>query len=78
MTTLEQLQAIVRDYTGDDSLTITNETRLLIDAGLDSYDLASLLGTVEERFDVDISNRVAAQMRTIGDLVMHIEQKPMR
>ena len=73
-TVLEQLQAIVRDYTGEGSLKIEHETRFIADIGLDSYDLALLLGTVEEHFGIEIPSRAAIQMRTAGDMTEYIER----
>ena len=74
MAVLERLQRILREFTGNQQLVVKNETTITIDIGLDSYDLASLLDVVESHFVVDIPNRVAMQMHTVGDLVAYIEQ----
>lgn len=74
MTTLEQLQAIVREHTGDDDLVIEPQTQLSDDMGLDSYDLALILAAVEEHFDIDISYQAAMQLQNAADVVAYIEQ----
>ena len=74
MTVTEQLRAIIRDHTGDDYLDVERDTLLTTGLGLDSYDLASLLGMVEEQFDVEIPNRIVAGMLTVGDVVDYLEK----
>lgn len=75
MTMLEQLQALLREFTGERRLTITADTPLRSDLGLDSYDMASLMGLAEERFDVIISDRDVLNMLTAGDIADYIEQR---
>jgi len=72
MTVLEQLQKIVREYTGDGSLHVEEGTLLTAGIGLDSYDMASLLGVVEEHFDVVIPDRAVMDMLTAGDMADYI------
>ena len=72
---LEQLQALLRDFMGDNSLTIAPDMPLRGTLGLDSYDLASLLGAAEERFDVEIPNRAVLEMITVGDVVAFFEKQ---
>jgi len=74
MTVLEQLQGFLREYTGDNSMVVRNDTTILSDMGLSSYDLAQLVGVVEAHFRIEISDRAAMQMRTAGDLVAYIEK----
>jgi len=74
MTVLEQLQVILRDFTGDGSLTLAQDTRLTADMGLDSYDLVSLIGLTEDHFEVEIPDRAVLQMITAGDVAAYIQQ----
>jgi len=73
MTELQQLQEILREYTGNKALVVKPETIITADMGLDSYDLAQLIGMVETRFDVEISDRAAMQMKSAGDVVAYIQ-----
>ncbi|MDR0530664.1 MAG: acyl carrier protein [Oscillospiraceae bacterium] len=70
---LEQLQQLLRDYTGIPDISIDETTLLATDIGLDSYDLACMMGEAEERFDIVITDRDLLSMLTIGDVVNYIE-----
>jgi len=71
-TMLEQMTALLRDFTGDDALAIEPDMPLRGSLGLDSYDLASLLGAAEERFGVEIPDRAVMEMFTVGDVVDYL------
>ncbi len=44
----------------------------LEDQGLDSFDRMSLLTELEEHFDVALPNEVANQLKTLNDIVEHL------
>ena len=73
MSVEERLRAIVRDHTGNSYLGVERDDLLATGLGMDSYDLASLLGKVEEAFDVDIPNRAIMEMVTVGDVVDYLK-----
>jgi len=68
-TILDRMTALLREFAGDNALTIEPSMPLRGSLGLDSYDLASLLGAAEERFDVEIPDRAALEMFTVADVV---------
>ncbi|MBC8352033.1 MAG: acyl carrier protein [Planctomycetes bacterium] len=43
----------------------------LDEQGLDSFDRMSLLTELEERYDVELPNEVANQLKTLNDIVSH-------
>lgn len=51
---------------------ITMASRLQEDLGADSLDAWEIVMAVEERFDIEIDDRTAAQLQTFGDLVQHV------
>ncbi|MDR2687781.1 MAG: acyl carrier protein [Oscillospiraceae bacterium] len=69
---LEQLKALLRDFTGDDTIAVERDMLLRGVLGLDSYDLASLLGAAEERFGVEIPDRAVMEMLTVGDVADYL------
>jgi len=73
-TILEQMEALLRDFTGDDTIAIARDMHLRGVLGLDSYDLASLLGAAEERFDLEIPDRAVMEMITVGDVVDYLSR----
>ncbi|MDA1052762.1 MAG: acyl carrier protein [Planctomycetota bacterium] len=44
----------------------------LDEQGLDSYDRMSLLTELEEHFKVELPNQVASQLKTLNDIVNHL------
>ncbi len=53
---------------------ITMETNLFEDLDADSLDLADLLATVEDEFDIEASDDVISSINTVGDVVNYISK----
>lgn len=70
---LERLLAVVGEYVPFDRQDVSMETSLRMDLGLNSLDLVNLAVSVENEFGIEISDRKLAMMKTVGDLVRHIE-----
>ena len=70
---LERLIAVVGEYVPVDRQKIDYNTSLRMDLGLNSLDLVNLAVSVENEFGVEIPDRKLAMMKTVGDLVRHIE-----
>lgn len=66
---LEKLTAIIREETGDKNMTVSRDTVLLTDLGLNSLDLVNLVCVVEDEFNVEIPDRVIGSMKTVGDVM---------
>lgn len=65
----EKLRTILAEQFGVDPETITTETSFE-DLGADSLDLVELMMSIEEEFDVgEISEEVAAKIKTVGDII---------
>lgn len=47
----------------------------LDEQGLDSFDRMSLLTELEEHFKVELPNEVANQLKTLNDIVAHLDQQ---
>ena len=83
---MNDIGAEVRDilvfHLGTDEARLTDAARLHEDLGADSLDVVEILMSCEERFGVEIPNRVAADVVTVGDAVRCVEaqlaQAPMR
>jgi len=46
----------------------------LSDLGIDSLRAITILYELEERFDIEIPNELIEKIRTVGDIVQHIDQ----
>ena len=47
----------------------------LDEQGLDSFDRMSLLTELEDSFNVELPNDVARQLKTLNDIVNHLNQR---
>lgn len=54
---------------------ITLDTSFVDDLGADSLDAVELVMTVEDEFDITISDEEAQSLVTVGDLIKVIESK---
>ena len=71
---IEKLTEILREHTGEDDITINEDTVLLTDLGLNSLDLVSLACSVEDEFDIEIPDRAIRSIKTVGDVIAFIEK----
>ncbi|CAB4256192.1 similar to Saccharomyces cerevisiae YKL192C ACP1 Mitochondrial matrix acyl carrier protein, involved in biosynthesis of octanoate, which is a precursor to lipoic acid [Maudiozyma barnettii] len=55
---------------------IAAETSFHKDLGLDSLDTVELLVAVEEEFDIEIPDKVADELKTVGETVKYIASNP--
>ncbi len=60
------------DIENQDSITM--ETNLSEDLDADSLDLADLLATVEDEFDIEASDDAISSIQTVGDVVNYISK----
>lgn len=72
---LEKLTQIIRENTGNNEITINENTVLLADLGLNSLDLLNLVCIVEDEFDIEIPDRIVWQLKTVGDVMKFIKEQ---
>lgn len=70
---LEQLKDMICEYVEVDRNSISEESRFMEDLGFTSFDFMSMIGEIEEEFDVEVDEREAADIRTVGEAVRYIE-----
>ena len=70
---LLQLYEILKPY-AQDGQSLSEDTELLSDLGLDSMKVMQLLLETEERFDISIPLNIIPNVRTVGDFARQIEQ----
>lgn len=69
---LEKLTEIIREQTGDDTITINRDSVLLADLGMNSFDLINLVCVLEDTFEVEVPDRVIGNFKTVGDVMDYI------
>lgn len=69
----EQLVDLITEYVEVDKEGITPASRFMEDLGFTSFDFMSLLGEIEDRFDVEVDQEEAADIRTVQEAVEYLE-----
>ena len=69
---LEKLQVIVRRYTDDEAIFLTEDTVFLTDLGLNSYELVQIVCEIEEIFKVEIPDRAISGFKTVKNVLDYI------
>ena len=72
---IEKLKKIICEHTGNNDITITEDTILIADLGLNSLDLVNLAVKVEDEFDIEIPDRAIKDFKTVGDVIAFIEKQ---
>lgn len=70
----ERLVEIICNYVEVDPAKVKPESRFMEDLGFTSFDFMSMLGEVEDQFDVEIDEQQAADIRTVGEAVDYLEK----
>ena len=68
----EQLKEIICNYVEADPDNITEDSRFIEDLGFNSYDFMSLVGEVEEKYDIEVEEREVVQIKTVKDAMDYI------
>ena len=69
---LEKLEKIVEEFRGS-PVVLTENMDLVKDLGLTSMDLLQMVVSVEETFDIEISDRALKDIATVGDILRLIK-----
>jgi acyl carrier protein len=71
---LERIRNIICEFVDIDPESITPETNIRTDLGLNSLELVNLAVEIEEEFDVEIPDREAMGLETVADAIRIIEE----
>lgn len=69
----EKLKDTICEYVEVDKNAVTENSRFVEDLGFTSYDFMSMIGELEETYDIEVEERQAAEIRTVGEAVRYIE-----
>ena len=71
----KKLQQIIVDELGADATQVTLEANINDDLGADSLDAVELVMTIEDEFEITVSDDVAQTFKTVKQIVEFIESK---
>ena len=70
---LTQIQEVLKPH-AKEGQTLTEDTELVADLGLDSVKVMELLLEIEDRFDISIPLNVLPSVRTVKDLALQLQK----
>ena len=70
----EKLKEIIAQILNVDTDEISMETTFVDDLGADSLDIFQIITGIEDEFDIEISDDASQNIKTVGDIVSHIEE----
>lgn len=73
-TILDRMKSVICEYADVKPEELTEETDIRTDLGLNSLELVNMAVAIEDEFDVEIPDREALELETVGDAVALIEK----
>ena len=70
----EKLVEIICNYVEVEPENVHPESRFMEDLGFTSFDFMSMLGEIEDEFDVEVQQEEAANIRTVQEAVSYLEK----
>ena len=70
----DKVKELIADQFGVDQESITLETTFTEDLSADSLDIVELIMSLEEAFNISVSDESVENVKTVGDVVSHIEK----
>mgnify|MGYP004665807237 FL=1 len=75
MMLFEKIRKMIAERFDIEEGTITPETNIIEDLGVDSLDVAELLLVIEDEFSITVPEEKISELKTVQDLVNFIEEK---
>jgi acyl carrier protein len=69
----EKLTEIISNYVEVEPSDVKPESRFMEDLRFTSFDFMSMLGEIEDEFDIEIDQQEAAKIRTVQEAVDYLE-----
>ena len=71
----EKVVAVIAAARKIDPKSITKDTTFLSDLKMDSMSIVQSVLDIEDKYDVEIPEKLLFKMKTVGDLVSYLEHK---
>ena len=69
----EKMKEFITNYVDVDPESITEDSKFIEDLSFNSYDFMSMLGEIEDEFDITIDEDEALKLHTVGEAVEYLE-----
>lgn len=70
---LDELKDVICKYVEVDRDSIVEDARFVEDLGFTSYDFMSMVGELEETYDIEVEEREVAGITTVQEAIEYIE-----
>lgn len=70
----EEIVNVLGEYTEVPADEITESSRFIDDLSMNSYNIMSAVGAMDDEFDIEVNEKDVADIRTVGDVVKYIEK----
>lgn len=70
---LDELKEIICNYVEVAEEDIHEDSRFVEDLGFTSYDFMSMVGELEEKYDIEVEEREVVNVLTVGEAIEYIE-----
>ena len=71
----EKIKNVIVDQLGVDESKVTLDASFADDLGADSLDVVEMLMTLEDEFNVTVTDEESVNLKTVGDIVKLIDSK---
>lgn len=71
---LEELKEVICNYVDVEPEDINEDSRFVEDLGFTSYDFMSMVGELEENYDIEVEEREVVRIMTVGDAIEYLEK----
>lgn len=73
MALLDDVKEVVVEQLDCDPAEVKEDSKFIEDLGADSLDVVELVMALEEKFDIEIPDEDAEQIKTVGDAIKYVE-----
>ena len=73
--TFDKVKKLLAEQLNIDAEKITEKSKVIDDLGADSLDVVEMLMTLEDEFNVTVSDEESVTLKTVGDIVKLIDSK---
>ena len=70
----EKIREIITRYVEVEEEQITPDSRFIEDLGFSSFDFVTMLGELEDEFDIEVDEQEVVEIRTVGEAVSYVEK----
>lgn len=70
----EKLVEIICDYVEVEAADVHEESRFVEDLGFTSFDFITMLGDLEDEFDIEIDQKDVANVRTVAEAMDYLKE----